>query len=333
MPKRNWKEPLEVGLDFTLISILSVKEKLQVVTFYFWLNVVWKNDFVFWNPSDFCNITKITLPVNLFWMPDIHIDERADEDKFTSSPFVSFSYNGDVFAFQVYRLTSSCSLDVHAFPFDEQKCNLTLMSSIHIDKEVLMKSTKTSNKTNQDSRQNYLTSGEWKFVNVRIIQQPLTYDTATFSTVTYEISMKRRSVLYVLVLILPTFTLFLLDIAISFTSVSPGDMIAFKVTLILEVSVLSLILNEMLPATSDVPPVIAMFFSGIFMFMVLGILENALIMYLKEKKPKFLFFKDRKGMNRSLRKKTENPVIITLLKQFSMGEGLDPAQCFCGCKN
>lgn len=24
IPKRNWKEPLEVGLDFTLVSILSV---------------------------------------------------------------------------------------------------------------------------------------------------------------------------------------------------------------------------------------------------------------------------------------------------------------------
>ncbi|KAL8163249.1 UNVERIFIED_CONTAM: hypothetical protein K2H54_015602 [Gekko kuhli] len=93
-------------------------------------------------------------------------------------------------------------------------------------------------------------------------------------------------------------------------AVSPGDMIAFKVTLILEVSVLSLILNDMLPATSDDPPVIATFFIGIFMFMVLGILENALIVYLKEKKPKLLFFKDRKGMNRFLRKKTEDPVII-----------------------
>lgn len=69
--------------------------------------------------------------------------------------------------------------------------------------------------------------------------------------------------------------------------------------------------------------------------MVIGILENALIMYLKEKKPKFLFFKDRKGMNRSLRKKTEDPVIIPgkFLIQFPIGVALEPARCCWGHKN
>ncbi|XP_054832285.1 5-hydroxytryptamine receptor 3A-like [Eublepharis macularius] len=320
IPKRNWKEPLKVELDFTLVSILSVKEKLQVVTFYFWLLVIWKNEFISWNPSDFCNISHITLPANLFWVPDIFIDERADEDKFTTSPFLHVSYNGSITVLHIYRLTSSCNLDVHAFPFDEQKCNLTLMPSVHTAEEILLNSTKTSNKTNQDSRKNYLTSGEWKFENLRIIQQLMPYDTDTFSTVIYEISMTRRSILYVLVLIVPTVTLFLLDMAISFTAVSPVDMISFKVTLILEVSVLSLILNDMLPATSDNPPVIAMFFTGIFMFMVVGIMEHALIMYLKEKKPKLPFFKDRKCMSRFLREETEDPVITpgSLIDETSM---------------
>ncbi|XP_034292168.2 5-hydroxytryptamine receptor 3A-like [Pantherophis guttatus] len=76
IPKKNWEENLEVGLQFTLISILSVQEKLQVATFYFWLNMVWKNEFISWNPLDFCNITNITLPVNLFWTPHIFIDEQ-----------------------------------------------------------------------------------------------------------------------------------------------------------------------------------------------------------------------------------------------------------------
>ncbi|XP_039198749.1 5-hydroxytryptamine receptor 3A-like [Crotalus tigris] len=61
IPKKNWEETLEVGLDFTLISILSV---------------VWKDEFISWNPLDFCNITSITLPVNLFWTPHIFIDEQ-----------------------------------------------------------------------------------------------------------------------------------------------------------------------------------------------------------------------------------------------------------------
>ncbi|XP_053144502.1 5-hydroxytryptamine receptor 3A-like [Hemicordylus capensis] len=327
IPKKNWEEPLEIGLDFTLVSILSVKEKLQVVTLYFWLNVIWTNEFVSWDSSDFCNISRITLPGNLFWMPDIAIDERADDDKFTPSPYIYLSYNGSMFVFQVYRLTSSCNLDVHAFPFDEQKCNLTLISSIYSDKELILKSTKTSSKTNQDSRNNYLTNGEWKFEGLRIIQNVMSYDTGNSSTVTYEISMKRRAILYVLVLILPTFTLFLLDMAISFAIASPGEMIAFKVTLILEISVLSLLLNDMLPATSDDPPVIAMFFTGIFLFMVIGILENVFVAYLRENKSKVPFVKCRKFMNRFLtKKKLESESPVTNLEEEIPKKSKRPAE-------
>nr|XP_034954961.1 5-hydroxytryptamine receptor 3A-like [Zootoca vivipara] len=302
IPKRNWEESLEVHLDFTLVSILQVS---------------WKNDFVSWDPLDFCNITNITLPVKLFWTPDIYIEERADEDKFTRSPMAFVTSDGYIHMLQTCRLTSSCSLDVHAFPFDEQKCNLT-MTTIYSAKELLMKSSKSSMKANQDSHKSYLSGGEWKFEELRVIENMMPYETTNISTVTYEVSMKRQSILYVLVLILPTFTLFLLDMAISYALASPGEKIAFKVTLILQVSLLSLILNDMLPATSDDPPVIAMFFTGMFVFMVFGILENAFVLYLKQKKPESPPFMRNKFMNIILRKKkkqSEKPVA-------DLGDGL-----------
>uniref|UniRef100_A0ABM5FMP3 5-hydroxytryptamine receptor 3A-like n=1 Tax=Pogona vitticeps TaxID=103695 RepID=A0ABM5FMP3_9SAUR len=272
---------------------------------------MWTNEFISWNPLDFCNISSVSLPMNLFWVPDIYIDERADEDKFTASPFVNISSNGSIIAFQAHRLTSSCNLDVHAFPFDEQKCNLTIMSSAYSDEDILMKSVKTSKMANQDSHKNYLTNGEWKFENLRIIEDTVHYDTFSSSVVTYEVTMTRRSILHVLALILPTFSLFLLDMAISYAPASPEEKIVFKVTLILEVSFLSMILNDKLPTTSNNPPVIAKFFTGMFMFMVLGILENAFILYLRERKPKFQYFKGKKFLSRFLRteeEKSEDPM-------------------------
>ncbi|KAJ7315998.1 hypothetical protein JRQ81_002160 [Phrynocephalus forsythii] len=238
------------------------------------------------------------------------VRERADEDKFTASPFVNISSNGSIVAFQAHRLTSSCNLDVHAFPFDKQACNLTIMSSAYSDEDILMKSIKTSKMANQDSHKNYLTNGEWKFEQLRIVEHVMSYDTFSTSTVIYEITMTRRSILQVLVLILPTFSLFLLDMAISYAFASPGEKIVFKVTLILEVSFLSMILNDKLPTTSDNPPVIAKFFTGLFMFMVLGILENAFILYLREAKPTFQCFRGKKFLNkfkRTKERKSEDP--------------------------
>ncbi|KAL7989466.1 hypothetical protein Chor_012132 [Crotalus horridus] len=283
IPKKNWEETLEVGLDFTLISILSV---------------VWKDEFISWNPLDFCNITSITLPVNLFWTPHIFIDEQADEDKYTVSRYIDVSFDGSISLFQAYQLTSACNLDIHPFPFDEQKCNLTMVPALHEDcpelavlwvmgliffpeNEVKIKSIKTSQKTNQDSRRHYLAGGEWKFENI---------------------AMKRRSILHELIVILPIFVLFLLDMAISCAFSSPAEKIAFKVTMILQVSFLSTMLIDKLPPTSDYPPVIAIFFTGIFAFMVLGILENACMEYFKEQNSKFPSFKTKNFIRKFLRK-------------------------------
>ncbi|KAH0629475.1 hypothetical protein JD844_011557 [Phrynosoma platyrhinos] len=264
MPKKNWESPFEVGLDFTLVSILSV---------------IWTNEFLSWNPLDFCNISSISLPAKLFWVPDIFIDERADDDKFTPSPFVNILSTGRTYFLQSYRLTSSCNLDVHAFPFDKQKCNLTLTASVY------------QGNSDEHSYISSICCGLWLLPVMHI-------------------TMTRRSILFVLVLIVPTFVLFLVDMAISYAFATPGEKIAFKITLILEVSFLSLILNDMLPATSDEPPVIAMFFSGMFLFMILGIMENAFVLYLREKKANLLplaAFLNR--FKKKEKKESEDPVI------------------------
>ncbi|KYO31126.1 hypothetical protein Y1Q_0016477 [Alligator mississippiensis] len=105
-PKRNWKEPVEVELDFTFVSIISIREKLQTATFYFWLTMEWKNDFVSWNPLDFCNISSFSMPASLFWAPEIFIDEQADED---NPPVIAMFFSG-VFLSMVICLLENCLL-------------------------------------------------------------------------------------------------------------------------------------------------------------------------------------------------------------------------------
>uniref|UniRef100_A0A803TLW9 Neurotransmitter-gated ion-channel ligand-binding domain-containing protein n=1 Tax=Anolis carolinensis TaxID=28377 RepID=A0A803TLW9_ANOCA len=223
----------------------------------------------------------------MFWVPEIFIDERADENKYTASTHLSINSTGQITFFQSYRLTSSCNLDVHAFPFDKQKCNLTLTVSVYPDENILLKSAKTSKAANQDSHIYYMSNGEWKFEELRTINRYVSYGSLNCSAVIYEITMSRRSIFYVLVVIIPMFALFLLDMAISYAFGTPGEKVAFKVTLILQVTFLSLILTDKLPATSDDPPIIAKFFTGMFVLLIFGILENAFELYLREKKPKF----------------------------------------------
>ncbi|XP_053903827.1 5-hydroxytryptamine receptor 3A-like [Malaclemys terrapin pileata] len=281
IPKENWKEPLKVETQFILISILSVNEKLQTVTVYFVVTMEWKNVFVTWNPQDFCNISKLVLPVDTFWSPYIVIYEQVDEEKSLSRPFLSITHNGIISTTQQHQATITCSLEMHQFPFDSQTCNLSIFSSMYSD--IILLSKQTTEEANKQSQLYHLTNGEWKFMNINIIEYTDSVDKEEFAVIIYQISMKRRPILYVLNLIFPTCVLYLLDMAILFSASSYGDKISFQLSLIIGESVLAVILKDILPTSSDDPPIIVMFFIGVFVLMIMGVLETCLLMQLKKK--------------------------------------------------
>ncbi|XP_034646159.1 5-hydroxytryptamine receptor 3A-like [Trachemys scripta elegans] len=283
IPKENWKEPLKVETQFILISILSVTEKLQTVTVYFVVTMEWKNIFVTWNPQDFCNISKLVLPVDTFWSPYIVIYEQVDEEKSLSRPFLSITHNGIISTTQQHQATITCSLEMHQFPFDSQTCNLSIFSAMYSVTDIILLSKQTTEEANKQSQLYHLTNGEWKFMNINIIEYTDSVDKEEFAVIIYQISMKRRPILYVLNLIFPTCVLYLLDMAILFSASSYGDKISFQLSLIIGESVLAVILKDILPTSSDDPPIIVMFFIGVFVLMIMGVLETCLLMQLKKK--------------------------------------------------
>lgn len=68
--------------------------------------------------------------------------------------------------------------------------------------------------------------------------------------------MKRQSLLYIVNFLLPILFLLSLDIASFFISEREGEKLSFKVTVLLAVTVMQLLLNEILPSSSDQIPLI-----------------------------------------------------------------------------
>lgn len=71
-----------------------------------------------------------------------------------------------------------------------------------------------------------------------------------------QIFMQRQPLYYVVNLILPTCMLYLLDMALLFGPSSHGEKIGFQISLILGISMLAVILNDILPTSSESLPVI-----------------------------------------------------------------------------
>ena len=68
--------------------------------------------------------------------------------------------------------------------------------------------------------------------------------------------MKRRPLLHIVNFLLPVFFFVCLDLSSFLISESGGEKLSFKVTVLLAVTVLQLILNEILPASSNRIPLI-----------------------------------------------------------------------------
>ncbi|XP_034534353.1 5-hydroxytryptamine receptor 3A-like, partial [Notolabrus celidotus] len=124
---------------------------------------------------------------------------------------------------------------------------------------------------------------EWLLMNVTVETKLLINFQFNRSVLIYTVTIKRRSVLYVVNFILPILFFLFLDLASFLISESGGEKLSFKVTVLLAVTVMQLILNDILPSSSDRIPLIAIYCIGAFGFMMLSLLETILMMYLKEK--------------------------------------------------
>ncbi|XP_015237479.1 PREDICTED: 5-hydroxytryptamine receptor 3A-like [Cyprinodon variegatus] len=281
-PVRNYKNPTFVSLEVLLYAILDVVEKDQKFIPYVWTVTRWNNEYISWDPNEFCGIDNVSLPSDILWKPDLTIEEMTEKDKAPPSPYLTINNKGDVEVQNDQVLVSTCRMHIYKFPFDIQSCNLTFKSVIHTAREIRLQPSDNSSEATEWSRELMRTQYEWLFKKLTV-----TANNASVLTdqdiVIYTITMKRRSLLYIVNFLLPVLFFLCLDLASFMISDYGGEKLSFKVTVLLAITVLQLILNEILPSSSNRVPLIATYCIGVFALMMLSLFETIFVMYLRER--------------------------------------------------
>ncbi|XP_049916750.1 5-hydroxytryptamine receptor 3A-like [Epinephelus moara] len=263
----------------TSIRALRKKEKDQKFVSYICTFTFWKDEYIRWDPKDFCGIEMMYISSQLVWKPDLIVKEMTDQGKAPPSPYLILWNNSEVFFKKYMVVVSNCRMQVYKFPFDIQSCNLTFKSAIHFDKAIQFDIILNSSTTTEWSHELIQTQSEWLFISMTVSNITVHNQ----SNVIYTISMKRRSLLYIVNFLLPILFFMCLDLASFLIPDSGGEKLSFKVTVLLAVTVMQLILNEILPSSSDRTPLIAIYCIGMFGLMLLSLLETIVVMYLMEK--------------------------------------------------
>ncbi|XP_070783550.1 5-hydroxytryptamine receptor 3A-like [Enoplosus armatus] len=282
-PVKHYKHVTWVTLKMLISGILDVREIDQTFVPYVWIYVSWYNEHIFWEPWEFCDLRQVVVPAEVLWKPDITIEEMTEMDKAPPSPYVTITWYGLVEMMNDMVLVSSCKMHVYKFPFDVQSCTLSFKSATYSDEEINFDTTLNSSKVTQWSREAMQTQFEWLFINMNVSEKKDGDLGFNQSVIVYTIHMKRRSLLYIVNFLLPVLFFLCLDLCSFLISDTGGEKLSFKVTVMLAVTVLQLILNEILPSSSDRIPLIAVYCFGIFGFMMVSLLETILVLHLIER--------------------------------------------------
>ncbi|KTF94060.1 hypothetical protein cypCar_00021878 [Cyprinus carpio] len=133
------------------------------------------------------------------------------------------------------------------------------------------------------SKQAFQTQGEWEFLSINMSKANVSTLGELQDLLIYKITMKRRPLLYVINFLMPVFYFLILDLASYFIDSSGGEKLGFKITLLLAISVLLLLLQDMLPSTASDVPLIGVYCVVIFSLIGISVLETILVNFLMAK--------------------------------------------------
>ncbi|KAM6921234.1 5-hydroxytryptamine receptor 3A-like [Xenentodon cancila] len=276
-PAVNLSNPTITNISFTLYAVLGVSEKAQILTTFLWLRLFWHNEFLVWDPDECDGISRVSLPVKELWSPDIIVYEFVDDDVSQACPYVYVNHTGQIRWDRMLRLVSACNLKIFSFPFDIQNCTFTFGSYMHTIRDVRVSPALTFEEMSLNSKRYLEASGEWELVDILGETSILQFGIDEWDIITFWVVIKRRPVLYVVNLLIPSSFLMLIDILSFYLPPHTVDRASFKMTLILGYTVFLLIMNDLLPSTANGTPIIGIYFSVCLALMVISLLETIII--------------------------------------------------------
>lgn len=250
----------EVELDVAIIKLILVEEKTETLTTNMWIRLYWKDERLSWNKTDFNGLNRITVRPDQVWIPDIGLLNRAEgSDRIGSiETRVQADYKGNVkwLIQTIYR--SSCSIDITYFPFDDQTCELVVGSRTYNKKQLRIKPKNAHADVNV-----YTVHGEWTLLGTSALEESVkySYSDEEYSTVHYHFDLRRQTLYYMMNFIVPCVLIAVLTVPVLLLPPESQERQSYGVTVLLSFTILIMMLQEKVPATSKVYPMIAVYYA------------------------------------------------------------------------
>uniref|UniRef100_A0A8C1F1F6 Cholinergic receptor nicotinic beta 3 subunit a n=1 Tax=Cyprinus carpio carpio TaxID=630221 RepID=A0A8C1F1F6_CYPCA len=266
-------DTITVRFGLKISQLVDVDEKNQLMTTNVWLWQEWTDYKLRWNPEDYGGITSIRVPSETIWLPDIVLYENADgqfEGSLMTKAIVRF--NGTIMWTPPASYKSSCTMDVTFFPFDRQNCSMKFGSWTYDGTMVDL--------TLLDAyvdRKDFFDNGEWEILNATGQRGSRRDGIYSYPYVTYSFILKRLPLFYTLFLIIPCLGLSFLTVLVFYLPSDEGEKLSLSTSVLVSLTVFLLVIEEIIPSSSKVIPLIGEYLLFIMIFVTFSIIVTVFV--------------------------------------------------------
>lgn len=259
---------LTVKLGMRLSQILAVSEKNQILTTNLWLRHEWADQRLSWNPKQFGEIEMTHIPSDDLWRPDILLYNNADgEFVVTLLTKATVYYTGLIKWDPPAIYKTYCPINVEFFPFDQQECFMKFSVWSYDGHQVDLQHVWEEQGIMEGNQMvipkgvdlcDYYQNVEWDIINVTARRKEKFYPCCPepYPDITFNITIRRRSLFYTINLIMPCIAISCLTVLVFYLPSASGEKITLSISILLALTVFFLLLSDINPPTSIVIPLI-----------------------------------------------------------------------------
>ncbi|XP_073074900.1 neuronal acetylcholine receptor subunit beta-3 isoform X3 [Manis javanica] len=272
-PVLNSNDTIKVYFGLKISQLVDVDEKNQLMTTNVWIKQEWIDYKLRWNPPEYGGIRSIKVPSESLWLPDIVLLENAD-GRFEGSLMTKaiVGWNGTVTWTPPASYKSSCTMDVTFFPFDRQNCSMrfgswtydgTMVDLVLINENV--------------DRKDFFDNGEWEILNAKGVKGNRRDGVYSYPFITYSFVLRRLPLFYTLFLIIPCLGLSFLTVLVFYLPSDEGEKLSLSTSVLVSLTVFLLVIEEIIPSSSKVLPLIGEYLLFIMIFVTLSIIVTVFV--------------------------------------------------------
>ena len=244
LPRLNSSVPIDVDVNLYFLGIDEIDEVTEKMVLTGYLEIIWTDPGLVWDPLKYGGVHKIFVPQNDIWKPDIFLVNGFKKFTELGGPFyyIEVDHEGGVswVPFEVFE--SRCSLDTKYFPFDGQSCSIMFSVWTHSVEEVKIRQSKKGIIYDRSYQENSV----WTVVSTDYMVD----EDALDSNILFTFYIERKPLYYITNIILPIVFLGFLNGLVFVIPAESGEKIGYSVTIFLSLVVFITIIGTLLPVNS-----------------------------------------------------------------------------------